>query len=244
MNLKFAFRAHVEPGDNSAENHTHDTLEIVYFLSGTGTSAIDGKKYEITSHTFAIMPPGIIHNQVSKTTTDTLCLGLTNSGLEQSQGFWVDHEGKIKIILESIMKELANQDIAYSIIVDGLIGQAVGLIKRAIKTNAPQDRKQMMVAKALNIIESKAGNLSIDEITGQLFISKDYLRHLFKDYTGQSPVRTIIKARIEHAKSLLRNDELTIGTISEICGFENQYYFSRMFKEITGKSPSQYRTRK
>ncbi|MCF7817417.1 MAG: helix-turn-helix transcriptional regulator [Kiritimatiellales bacterium] len=72
-------------------------------------------------------------------------------------------------------------------------------------------------------------------------ISKDYLRHLFRHYADQSPMRTIITTRIEHAKDLLHNDELTVAMVAEECGFESIYYFSRLFKEVTGQTPSGFR---
>jgi len=140
-----------------------------------------------------------------------------------------------------LMEELAAQETGYSMVTEGYLLSATGLIKRAIKKNIPQDRKQALVSQAVHIIEEKEGNLSIDEIAGQLFVSKDYLRHLFTHYVGQSPMRTIISARIEHAKKLLMNPELSVVDVAEMCGFEDPYYFSRLFKNYTEKSPSAFR---
>lgn len=242
MNIKVAFKATVEKGDMiSAGEHQHEFQELVYFLDGTGTTIIGDDTYQVQSNCFCLIPPGVTHCQISETAITSICLRISNSGLESSSGFWVDAEGEVKYYLEKLMEELSGQRPAYSMITEGLLTTTIGLIKRAIKENVPQDRKQALVSRALYIIESKDGNLSIDEIAGQLFVSKDYLRHLFTQYTGQSPIKAIINARIEHAKSLLRNSELSISNISEMCGFENQYYFSRLFKNVTGKTPSTFR---
>jgi YesN/AraC family two-component response regulator len=242
MNLKFAFKAHVPPGDDSAAMHSHQVTELVYFLTGCGTTTIDGQTYTVKSNCFAVMPAKTEHDQISEETTDTICVGLSDSSpLDKITGVWVDPNGQIKTTLLHFMEELSEQKTGYSMLSQGLLYTAIGLVQRAVKQNAPMDRKQSLVNQAVHIIEEKAGNLSIDDVAGQLFVSKDYLRHLFRHYAGQSPMKTIIKTRIEHAKNLLHNNNLTVNMVAEKCGFENPYYFSRLFKEITGKTPSEFR---
>ena len=241
MRLRYAFKVDVEKGSDAASDHTHGALELVYFLAGSGSTTIDGQTYAVQSNCFCIIPPGVVHNQVSLTTITSICICLSDSGLEPSQGLWVDSSGEIRRCLQMLMEELAAQETGYSMVTEGYLLSATGLIKRAIKKNIPQDRKQALVSQAVHIIEEKEGNLSIDEIAGQLFVSKDYLRHLFTHYVGQSPMRTIISARIEHAKKLLMNPELSVVDVAEMCGFDDPYYFSRLFKSYTEKSPSAFR---
>jgi AraC-like DNA-binding protein len=241
MNLKFAFKAHVPPGDNSASMHTHKVMELVYFLTGRGTTTIEGKTYPVQSNCFAVMPADIEHDQISEDTIDTICIGLSDCELKNISGVWIDPDGQIKSTLMRFMEELSRKTTGYSMITQGLLYTAIGLIQRAMQDNASLDRKQSLVNRAIHIIEEKAGNLSIDDISGQLFVSKDYLRHLFRHYTGQSPMKTIINTRIEHAKDLLHNNEYTVSMAAEECGFENPYYFSRLFKEVTGQTPSEFR---
>lgn len=241
MRLRYAFKVDVEKGNDAASNHTHGALEIVYFLAGTGCTTIDGKTYEVQSNCFCVIPPHVVHNQISETTITSICICLSGSGLETSQGLWVDATGEIKDFLLKLMEELTTQETGYSIISEGYLLAITGLVKRAIKKNIPQDRKQAIVSQAMNIIEEKEGALSIDEVAGQLFVSKDYLRHLFTQYVGESPMRMIVSARVDHAKKLLMNPGLSIVQVAEQCGFDDPYYFSRLFKSYTGKSPSAFR---
>jgi len=241
MRLRYAFKVSVEKGSNAAGDHSHRAVEIVYFLSGTGSTTIDGQTYDVQSNCFSVIPSHVVHNQFSETTITSICVCLSDCDLESVQGLWVDSTGEIKDCLQKLMDELTTQRAGYSQITEGYLLAIIGLIKRAIKENVPQDRKQALVSQAMNIIEEKEGNLSIDEVAGQLFVSKDYLRHLFKNYMGQSPMKTILSVRIDHAKKMLMNPELTIGEIAEQCGFEDPYYFSRLFKSYTGQSPSAFR---
>lgn len=241
MRLRYAFKIDVEKSSDAAADHIHRAVEIVYFLAGTGSTTIDDQTYKVQSNCFSVIPAHVVHNQFSKTTITSICLCISGSGLDSAKGLWVDSSGEIKDCLQKLMQELTIQKTGYSEVSEGYLLAIIGLIKRAIKENVPQDRKQALVSAALNIIEEKEGNLSIDEVAGQLFVSKDYLRHLFKHYRGQSPMKTIVSVRIGHAKKLLMNPELSIVEIADQCGFEDPYYFSRLFKSYTGKSPSAFR---
>jgi len=241
MDLKFAFKAHIPQGDYSASMHSHEVDEIVYFLHGHGSTTIRGKTYAVKNNCFSLIPAGVEHDQITDDTIDTLCLGLSGSGMQDICGVWVDPDGQIKSTLMHLMDELSQKNPGYSMITQGFLYTALGLMKRAMQASVPQDRKQALIDRAIHIIEEREGNLSINEITSQLFVSKEYLRHLFRHYTGKSPMKTIIEARIEHAKNLLCNDNLTVSAVAEECGFENPYYFSRLFKQVTGHSPSDFR---
>ena len=241
LQLDFGFKVSVEPGSKAAANHAHQVLEVVYFLSGRGHATIDKTTYEIRPGNFCVIPPGVIHNQISETTITTICLGLKGSGLEDSLGLWADKTGEINRCAVRLMDELSVREAGYSMVTEGYLTTLVGLAKRAIKANAQPDRRQALIAQAMQIIEDKEGNLSIDDIAGQLFISKDYLRHLFTHYTGRPPIQALLAARIGHAKRILADPSRSVAQVADICGFDNPYYFSRLFKKVTGVTPMEFR---
>lgn len=73
--------------------------------------------------------------------------------------------------------------------------------------------------------------------------STGYFRTLFQAITGRNPNDVIIQARIERAQILLRRSDYSIGSIASMLGYENDYYFSRQFKAITGMPPRDYRSK-
>jgi AraC-like DNA-binding protein/mannose-6-phosphate isomerase-like protein (cupin superfamily) len=241
LQLDFGFKVSVEPGSKAAANHAHQVLEVVYFLSGRGRTTIDKSTYEIRPGNFCVIPPGLVHNQISDTTITSICLGLKGSGLEDSLGLWADKTGEINRCAVRLMDELSVREAGYSMVTEGYLTTLVGLAKRAIKANTQPDRRQALIAQAMQIIEDKEGNLSIDDIAGQLFISKDYLRHLFTHYTGRPPIQALLAARIGHAKRILADPSRSVAQVADICGFDNPYYFSRLFKKVTGVTPMEFR---
>jgi len=68
-----------------------------------------------------------------------------------------------------------------------------------------------------------------------------YFSTFFKKYNGLSPIDYIIRKRITRAIEFLRATDKTILEISGICGFNNSANFNKMFKKITGTTPSSYR---
>ena len=72
-------------------------------------------------------------------------------------------------------------------------------------------------------------------------ISRRRFNELFKNQFDITPNRYIVMRKIDLAKQLLKSGEIQISEISEICGFENIYYFSKVFKSEVGISPGKYK---
>ena len=83
--------------------------------------------------------------------------------------------------------------------------------------------------------------ISIDDYAESLHISTNWFIHNFKQYAGMSPAQYILSLRMVNAQSLLERTTYNIKEISEIVGYENPLYFSRVFKKEIGKSPAKYR---
>ena len=66
------------------------------------------------------------------------------------------------------------------------------------------------------------------------------MNEVFKAYTGMTPYQYCIHAKINRAKEILSSGESSVKEIAWRVGFDDQYYFSRLFKKKTGSSPSQW----
>ena len=83
--------------------------------------------------------------------------------------------------------------------------------------------------------------MSLEEIAASTYLSKTYLSSLFKKETGYSISEYINIVRIERSKSLLLEENISIIDIANLCGFEDQSYFTKVFKHIVGITPKKYR---
>lgn len=83
--------------------------------------------------------------------------------------------------------------------------------------------------------------ISLEAVAKQFNVNKSYLLRLFKENTGVTVNNYILQKRILMAKNELRFSNKTLDVIAEDCGFEGQNYFIRVFKNIEGLTPSEYR---
>lgn len=84
-------------------------------------------------------------------------------------------------------------------------------------------------------------DITLTEMADLSSLSISHFGALFKRYTGETLITYINQVRVEKAKELLRNTNEKIYQIAEEIGFSSQSYFIRVFKNISGMSPNEYR---
>jgi AraC-like DNA-binding protein len=83
--------------------------------------------------------------------------------------------------------------------------------------------------------------ITLQELAEYVHLHPNYLCQLFREQTGKTVFEHINWVRVHDASKLLRSTQLPISQIAVQCGFQNTNYFSRIFKQFLGRSPSAYR---
>ncbi len=83
--------------------------------------------------------------------------------------------------------------------------------------------------------------LTRQHIAGHLFLSPDYVNSIVKNCTGYSCTELIIRVKMSYAKKLLETTGLPVGEIAQKAGYTSFAYFSKVYKDIYGKKPSESR---
>ena len=136
----------------------------------------------------------------------------------------------------------------YQIMISFYIRQILILLYRACLNEAPEAAKgekeqKKVVQEALHHIKNHySEEIDIQQLSRRLFVSYQYLARQFKLSTGVSPVKYLNRLRIDEAKKRIRTTDRTLEQIAREVGFENGYYFSRVFRQYEGISPSKYRS--
>lgn len=100
-----------------------------------------------------------------------------------------------------------------------------------------------VISKAKHFIaEHQAEDLSLTMVARAVNTSTFYFCKMFKKATGLNFTEYVSRVRIEKAKNLLLNPNLRISEIAFEVGFQSLTHFNRVFKKITGQSPSGYRS--
>ena len=99
-----------------------------------------------------------------------------------------------------------------------------------------------IVYKVIEYIKSNYHrHISLEELANISYMSKTYLSTLFKKETGYSLSEYTNLIRVDRAQAFLMDNELRIIEIARICGFEDQSYFTKVFRKNTGVTPKKFR---
>ncbi|MBD0378788.1 response regulator transcription factor [Paenibacillus sedimenti] len=96
--------------------------------------------------------------------------------------------------------------------------------------------------KAVDFIQRELQeNLHLLDVAKRVNMSRSYFSRCFRDIVGQTFNDYVRDIRVEHAKALLRQTGKTIGWIAAQSGYPNEKYFCRVFRDVTGMLPSEFR---
>lgn len=122
-----------------------------------------------------------------------------------------------------------------------IISQLI-ISKFTSSNNKKYEEHRYEIDKAIDFIQSNYNNkISLDDLTKTAYMSKFYFLRLFKRHTGVSPYEYLINYRINKAKELLKNSDLSVKEISDTVGFFDYNNFIREFKKIVGITPLKYK---
>ena len=91
--------------------------------------------------------------------------------------------------------------------------------------------------------ETLGEGLALSRLAQECGLSTRHFARAFRQSTGVSPHRWLLRHRVERAKELLRQPALPLALIASRCGFADQSHFTRVFSREAGVSPSQWRRR-
>ena len=148
-----------------------------------------------------------------------------------------------KALFRKIIQELQLCRYGYEDYIASLFNDILLLVDRQQheQKKATCNVQEQIERAAAYFNENYNTKISIDDYAESLHISTNWFIHNFKQYAGMSPAQYILSLRMVNAQSLLERTTYNIKEISEIVGYENPLYFSRVFKKEIGKSPAQYR---
>jgi AraC-like DNA-binding protein len=235
-----------------------DHYLIHYIMEGSGKFEVEDRSYTLKKGQGFLICPGIItYYQASfdtpwhyswvgfqgKMATKYLSL----AGLDQKNPiFLYNKDSYIKDCLDK-MNSISQFKPHSELKVTGLLYLFLyKLIENNSSNNViePQNRKELYVQKAVEFIEKNySRKITISYLAKYIGINRKYLYALFKEFLNTSPKQFLLQYRMDKACELMEHTSLSIGDISRSVGYEDPLLFSKMFKNIKGMSPSNYRNK-
>lgn len=256
----------VEKKDNWKINpHTHDNVEFGYISNGRVVYHISGNKYEAHEGEVFVIPAGVQHfetnqgepfeiifMQVAHHGNDSLLLDELISKVQGPNH--LPQQRKVKELFEDIYDEIITQDAGYLSEIDARIKTLYVLLLRnrlaleknhqSITVHHLSDDKCNRVINELEqyILEHIGDRLNIESLAQKFYYHPKYLSQIVKNNKGQTLKDYIISIRMERARDLLSQTQMTVDQISEILGFSSSQYFHKRFKTEFAMTPISFRS--
>ena len=84
-------------------------------------------------------------------------------------------------------------------------------------------------------------DLTLEDMAQSVDLSITHFCQMFRNSTGQSPHQFVLRLKVERAKEMLRTADVRVLDVAVACGFKTQQHFARVFRTISGTSPTEYR---
>ena len=246
--------------------HCHSFVEFTIVTSGTINYNIDGNKYSLKENDVLIANPGVYHQGLvdRHTVCSELFIGIANLNIDSVSANYVraldgapilsitKYKKEFAQCLKAIIKEQRLRQLGHSFILKSLVMQLIIILYREMEHCSSSDccpTNQLIIEDTKSIVQNLIDYMSdyymtditLDYLSEIMHISPAYISKIFKEETGSSPIQYLIQIRMDMAKSFLASPEVSIKEVSNKVGYQDAYYFSRLFKKHYGVSPSAYR---
>ena len=231
-------------------------FQLIYVAAGKGHFHFNGKEHIITAGHMVVFRP----KEPQK---------YEYYGTDQTEVYWVHFTGgNVKNILRSygikddmrvidcgsgldyqnhfraMIQEIQMQKENYEEMTELHLRQILITLHRYINHSNKVDNSQIAedIDKATQYFtEHYNEEICIDDYAKDHNMSTSWFIRNFKQYIGVTPMQYILSIRIYNAETLLHSSLYNVSEVSNIVGYENPLYFSRIFKKAKGLSPSEYR---
>ena len=125
--------------------------------------------------------------------------------------------------------------------INSLIREMARKYTLLVKNHSLQGYSNLVRKVLIHIDLDLAADLTLSTQAKLLDVNPSYLSTIFKKETGQTLTEYVTAKRIEYAIFLLNSTTMQIQTIAQYCGIPDVCYFTKTFKKLVGKSPTEYK---
>lgn len=246
ITVKLIFAKRVKhPKNWVIDTHYHPWFEFNYVSKGSVYTTIEGKEFLIKPGESYIIPPGIPHShRHNNTGDDGICLRFCLSPKA------ITTDNILKILstpspasFNPLIERILLSESLYS-----TFGEFFAFLMRiydCLNVNHPQSDPTGDNSFSQQVImfleEYHQSKIQTEDISKALNTSYRTLARKFKFETGITISEKLIEIRINKAKQLLISTDLPMYKVARETGFENEFYFSKRFKQYLGIPPKEYR---
>lgn len=244
--------------DTVIERHVHlNWFELTIVTDGEGIIKTNGKEVPVKSGDIHLSYPADLHEIISSPTKPLkydFCsfftekeswkseLELIMQTFSESNSRVFSNE-RIKALVSDGIAELCQENQDTHTVLTGIFQQIAVYLIRAFKEKETPilkgNQAESLCYQIMNYIDTHIFSLhSLPDLCGAFPYNYSYLSALFKKTTGRTLLNYYQSAKLKRAKSLLKENKLSVSEISEHLGYSSVYAFSKAFKKQYGVCPT------
>lgn len=227
--------------------------QIIYVTKGRGVFEMNGRTHVVVPGSILTVFPGIRHlykpeYEVGWTEywvgfkgpyVDTLCREGVLS--PERPPVEVGLRNSLLAIYHQIFELVRDQRPLYQARASSLVLTLIAETLAYARKNVQYEHSEKIVERARFFMEENVhGEVNIAAIAGTLGVTTSHLNAVFKSYTSMTPYQYYISIKIRRAKEMLEGGDLSIKEVAFRLGFDDPYYFSRLFRRKAGLPPSRW----
>jgi AraC family transcriptional regulator len=239
----------VHPAGLLLPRHDHSNPSLNITLAGSYTESCDRRNLPCDSSTVVLKPAGEFHsNRYGPTDTRCVMVEFGPRAATHIRAFskvldrlWTVRGGFAAAAMQELCRELRVADGASPLIVEGCIWRVLGHIERESDPTRLAGRPAWLARVEEFIRENAKRRISLAELAALVGIHPAHLNKVFKRHLGVSVGVYLRQFQIERARRLLAETRISLAHLAIDTGFCDQSHFARVFKSVTGTTPSDYR---
>jgi AraC-like DNA-binding protein len=267
----FPFRLFIDDGIRPVSHHWHDEIEIIYMTNGSVKVGVNDKTYDIQAGDILLISSGDIHcflpdYSAGRRIVIQFNLAIFDSAVsivserkeirplfDCSKRLSTEWKAEVKKEMESqirgIVEEYNRKDEGYKLALKARLYDLVVLILRKVPmerlSSEEENRHREALGRLENVFrfveENYLTDITLEEAAKVAGFSVFHFSRFFKNNTGITFGQYLSSFRITKAEWLLMNNEDSITEIAYKCGFNSIKTFNRVFKQLKGYSPTEYK---
>lgn len=234
--------------------HAHYFSELFYVLGGNGVFHVVDDHFSVQKGSLVLINPHVRHTEISSAEKPLEYIVLGIEGVSflfdaDHRHYGIFHEIPIfpapHALLRQMEKEMREKKPFFEKVCQSMLELILINLMRSSDFEfalTPSQHISNECNMAKQYIDSHLQDtITLDLLAGITHLNKFYLSHKFTEELGISLINYLLEKRIQNGKELLRNTDLRISMIAQLCGFSSQSYFTQAFTKSTGIGPAKYR---
>ena len=227
--------------------HRHNCTELIFVRNGNGFVCQNNQKIPYHENQIIVYQRGAYHADDAACDGMQFCIGIDGAAAEYvPTGVWNCSQQILNVIEILHQKVLEKPGKLRSLDMDIVSGYLVMLLREELPASSVSRQTAVLDEDVCEIAKRELdahidSPYTLDQLSSKVFVSKGYLRRLFKEKYGESPLTYLLRKKLDVAEELLKITDLPVQEIARKIGIDNPFYFSTLFTRKKGLSPANFR---